>query len=465
MSLSLWQQCLARLQDELPATEFSMWIRPLQAELSDNTLALYAPNRFVLDWVRDKYLNNINGLLNDFCGTDAPLLRFEVGSKPITQMISQTVTASVSSSAPAAPVARAAAPSRPSWDNAAPQPELSYRSNVNPKHTFDNFVEGKSNQLARAAARQVADNPGGAYNPLFLYGGTGLGKTHLLHAVGNGIMARKANAKVVYMHSERFVQDMVKALQNNAIEEFKRYYRSVDALLIDDIQFFANKERSQEEFFHTFNALLEGNQQIILTSDRYPKEINGVEDRLKSRFGWGLTVAIEPPELETRVAILMKKADENDIRLPGEVAFFIAKRLRSNVRELEGALNRVIANANFTGRAITIDFVREALRDLLALQEKLVTIDNIQKTVAEYYKIKVADLLSKRRSRSVARPRQMAMALAKELTNHSLPEIGDAFGGRDHTTVLHACRKIEQLREESHDIKEDFSNLIRTLSS
>ncbi|MBD6235695.1 chromosomal replication initiator protein DnaA, partial [Salmonella enterica subsp. enterica serovar Enteritidis] len=288
---------------------------------------------------------------------------------------------------------------------------------------------------------------------------------HLLHAVGNGIMARKPNAKVVYMHSERFVQDMVKALQNNAIEEFKRYYRSVDALLIDDIQFFANKERSQEEFFHTFNALLEGNQQIILTSDRYPKEINGVEDRLKSRFGWGLTVAIEPPELETRVAILMKKADENDIRLPGEVAFFIAKRLRSNVRELEGALNRVIANANFTGRAITIDFVREALRDLLALQEKLVTIDNIQKTVAEYYKIKIADLLSKRRSRSVARPRQMAMALAKELTNHSLPEIGDAFGGRDHTTVLHACRKIEQLREESHDIKEDFSNLIRTLSS
>ncbi len=462
VSLSLWQQCLARLQDELPATEFSMWIRPLQAELSDNTLALYAPNRFVLDWVREKYINNINVLLNDFCGPEVPLLRFEVGNKPVSpnQSASQKIIADM-------PVT--AAPSsisvRPSWDTAKAQPELSYRSNVNPKHTFDNFVEGKSNQLARAAARQVADNPGGAYNPLFLYGGTGLGKTHLLHAVGNSIMARKANAKVVYMHSERFVQDMVKALQNNAIEEFKRYYRSVDALLIDDIQFFANKERSQEEFFHTFNALLEGNQQIILTSDRYPKEINGVEDRLKSRFGWGLTVAIEPPELETRVAILMKKADENQIQLPGEVAFFIAKRLRSNVRELEGALNRVIANANFTGRAITIDFVREALRDLLALQEKLVTIDNIQKTVAEYYKIKVADLLSKRRSRSVARPRQMAMALAKELTNHSLPEIGDAFGGRDHTTVLHACRKIEQLREESHDIKEDFSNLIRTLSS
>ena len=466
MSLSLWQQCLARLQDELPATEFSMWIRPLQAELNDNTLALYAPNRFVLDWVRDKYLHNINGLLNEFRGADAPQLRFEVGSKPGVQAMLQPTVAHASVEVPVManipPVAPAA---RPSWDSVPAPAERSWRSNVNARHNFDNFVEGKSNQLARAAARQVADNPGGAYNPLFLYGGTGLGKTHLLHAVGNGIIARKPNAKVVYMHSERFVQDMVKALQNNAIEEFKRYYRSVDALLIDDIQFFANKERSQEEFFHTFNALLEGNQQIILTSDRYPKEINGVEDRLKSRFGWGLTVAIEPPELETRVAILMKKADENDIRLPGEVAFFIAKRLRSNVRELEGALNRVIANANFTGRAITIDFVREALRDLLALQEKLVTIDNIQKTVAEYYKIKVADLLSKRRSRSVARPRQMAMAMAKELTNHSLPEIGDAFGGRDHTTVLHACRKIEQLREESHDIKEDFSNLIRTLSS
>lgn len=463
MSLSLWQQCLARLQDELPATEFSMWIRPLQAELSDDTLALYAPNRFVLDWVRDKYINNINGLLNDFCGSNVPQLRFEVGTKPLSQTPAQVKTTNNNNHARPTSVRPAAV--RPSWENQAAQPELSYRSGVNPKHQFDNFVEGKSNQLARAAARQVADNPGGAYNPLFLYGGTGLGKTHLLHAVGNGIIERKPNAKVVYMHSERFVQDMVKALQNNAIEEFKRYYRSVDALLIDDIQFFANKERSQEEFFHTFNALLEGNQQIILTSDRYPKEINGVEDRLKSRFGWGLTVAIEPPELETRVAILMKKADENDIRLPAEVAFFIAKRLRSNVRELEGALNRVIANANFTGRAITIDFVREALRDLLALQEKLVTIDNIQKTVAEYYKIKIADLLSKRRSRSVARPRQMAMALAKELTNHSLPEIGDAFGGRDHTTVLHACRKIEQLREESHDIKEDFSNLIRTLSS
>ncbi|WP_459782033.1 chromosomal replication initiator protein DnaA [Photobacterium sp. R1] len=464
MSSSLWLQCLQRLQEELPATEFSMWVRPLQAELNDNTLTLFAPNRFVLDWVRDKYLNSINRLLNEFCGADAPMLRFEVGSKPVTVPPPQPIAA----------VAAVAAddridPPSPTWEPAPspvqPESAKGYRSNVNPKHNFNNFVEGKSNQLGLAACRQVADNPGAAYNPLFLYGGTGLGKTHLLHAVGNAIADRKPNAKVVYMHSERFVQDMVKALQNNAIEEFKRYYRSVDALLIDDIQFFANKERSQEEFFHTFNALLEGNQQIILTSDRYPREISGVEDRLKSRFGWGLTVAIEPPELETRVAILMKKAEDHHIRLADEVAFFIAKRLRSNVRELEGALNRVIANANFTGRAITIDFVREALRDLLALQEKLVTIDNIQKTVAEYYKIKMADMLSKRRSRSVARPRQMAMALAKELTNHSLPEIGDAFGGRDHTTVLHACRKIEQLREESHDIKEDYSNLIRTLSS
>lgn len=468
VSSSLWLQCLQRLQEELPSAEFSMWVRPLQAELNDNTLTLFAPNRFVLDWVRDKYLNSINSLLNEFCGSDVPTLRFEVGSKPISAPPAPKRTAAdvaASTSAPAQLQARQSV--HKPWESRGPEPvdDLNHRSNVNPKHKFTNFVEGKSNQLGLAAARQVSDNPGTAYNPLFLYGGTGLGKTHLLQAVGNAILERKPDAKVVYMHSERFVQDMVKALQNNAIEEFKRYYRSVDALLIDDIQFFANKERSQEEFFHTFNALLEGNQQIILTSDKYPREINGVEDRLKSRFGWGLTVAIEPPELETRVAILMKKAEDHQIHLADEVAFFIAKRLRSNVRELEGALNRVIANANFTGRAITIDFVREALRDLLALQEKLVTIDNIQKTVAEYYKIKMADLLSKRRSRSVARPRQLAMALSKELTNHSLPEIGDAFGGRDHTTVLHACRKIAQLREESHDIKEDYSNLIRTLSS
>ncbi|VFP87285.1 chromosomal replication initiator protein DnaA [Candidatus Erwinia haradaeae] len=463
MSLILWQQCLTCLQDELPATEFSMWIRPLQAELNDNTLALYAPNRFVLDWVRDKYLSNINALLNNFGGVNVPFIRFEVGRKPTPKIIRES---SISDREMIrAKTGKFLISSCSSWDTCATLSRCFNRSNLNMKHNFDNFVEGKSNQLARAAAYQVASNPGGLYNPLFLYGGTGLGKTHLLHAVGNSIISSKSNSEVVYMHSERFVQNMVKALQNNEIEEFKRYYRSVKALLIDDIQFFANKERSQEEFFHTFNALLEGNQQVILTSDRYPKDINGVEDRLTSRFGWGLTVAIDPPELETRIAILMKKANENNISLPVEVACFIAKKLRSNVRELEGALNRVIANARLMQRSITIDFVREALRDLLALEDKLVTIDTIQKTVAQYYQIQVGDLLSKRRSRSVARPRQMAMAMAKELTNHSLPEIGDAFGGRDHTTVLHACRKIEQLNEESLDIQEDFSNLIRTLSS
>ena len=461
--LSVWQSCLYVLQDELPSQQFSMWVRPLQAESTEDTLTIYAPNRFVLDWVREKYLNRINELLVEICGDEAPELRFDVGSKPLLN----TQAAAPSVEAPASPSSQAPAKQQPVEQKAAvePAPKSGYKSNIKDNYTFDSFVEGKSNQLAKAAATQVADNPGSAFNPVFIYGGTGLGKTHLLHAVGNGIMANKPDAKIVYMHSERFVQDMVKALQNNAIEEFKRYYRSVDALMIDDIQFFANKERSQEEFFHTFNALLEGNQQIILTSDRYPKRIEGVEDRLKSRFGWGLTIAIEPPELETRVAILMKKAQQSKINLPHEVAFFIAKKLRSNVRELEGALNRVIANANFTGRPISIDFVKEALRDLLALQDKLVTIDNIQRTVAEYYRIRVSDLLSKRRSRSIARPRQVAMALSKELTNHSLPEIGDAFGGRDHTTVLHACRKVKSLRDESHEIKEDYQNLIRTLSS
>jgi chromosomal replication initiator protein len=448
------------LEQELSQQQFNMWIRPLQLHSSDNLITLYAPNRFVLDWVRDKYMDRISDLLNQFGQQGSiPNIKFDVGSKINTAPAPVAEIKSTGASlAPNTPV-----------NNLKPQaeakPKSVHKSNINDSYTFDSFVEGNSNQLARAAAMQVADNPGNAYNPLFLYGGTGLGKTHLLHAVGNGIMANKKGAKVVYMHSERFVQDMVKALQNNAIEEFKRYYRSLDALLIDDIQFFAKKDRSQEEFFHTFNALLEGNKQIILTSDRYPKEIEGVEDRLKSRFGWGLNVPIEPPELETRVAILMKKASQSKIKLPEEVAFFIAKRLRSNVRELEGALNRVIANANFTGRPITIDFVKDALRDLLALQDKLVTIDNIQKTVAEYFKIRVADILSKRRSRSVARPRQIAMSLAKELTNHSLPEIGDAFGGRDHTTVLHACRKIKELKEENHEIKEDVQNLIRTLSS
>ncbi len=342
---------------------------------------------------------------------------------------------------------------------------IKHAGSLNPSFTFKSFVEGKSNQLGLAAAQQVSENPGGAYNPLFIYGGVGLGKTHLMHAVGNAMLDRNPNAKVIYLHSERFVADMVKALQLNAINDFKRYYRSVDALLIDDIQFFSGKERSQEEFFHTFNALLEGGQQIILTCDRYPKEIKGVEERLKSRFGWGLTVAVEPPELETRVAILKKKAVQSNMELPNDAAFFIAQRIRSNVRELEGALKRVIANAHFTGRSIDVPLVTEALKDLLALQDKQVSIDNIQRVVAEYYKIKVSDLHSKRRSRSVARPRQVAMALSKELTNHSLPEIGDAFGGRDHTTVLHACRKIKELRELEPDIQTDWKNLTRLLTT
>ncbi|MBQ1783977.1 MAG: chromosomal replication initiator protein DnaA [Gammaproteobacteria bacterium] len=469
MAMSLWQQCLAALKEEVSPQNFNTWLRPLQAQLDDGRLTLFAPNRFVLDWVRDHYLDQVHALLATLSpsGGQPPRLQLQVGSPLVRAEPSVALRPAVSGER----VSRdevshlGAAPPQLTSNELPREPVGFQRSNINPDYVFDNFVEGKSNQLAKAAAQQVALNPGTAYNPLFVYGGTGLGKTHLLHAVGNAILKRNPNARVVYMHSERFVQDMVKALQKNLIDEFKAYYRSVDALLIDDIQFFAGKERSQEEFFHTFNTLLEGNHQVILTCDRYPKEINGVEERLKSRFGWGLTIAIEPPELETRVAILKCKAEEKEINLPDEVAFFVAKRLRSNVRELEGALNRVIANANFTGRPITIDFAKDSLRDLLALQEKLVTVENIQRTVAEYYKIKLQDLLSKRRSRSVARPRQVAMALAKELTNHSLPEIGEAFGGRDHTTVLHACRKIEALREESHDIKEDYTNLMRILSS
>jgi chromosomal replication initiator protein len=343
--------------------------------------------------------------------------------------------------------------------------EKSLQSNLNANFTFDNFVEGKSNQLAFAAAQQVAENPGGSYNPLFIYGGVGLGKTHLMHAVGNAMRVENPSAKIVYLHSERFVADMVKALQLKAIDEFKRFYRSVDALLIDDIQFFSGKERSQEEFFHTYNALLEGGQQMILTCDRYPKEMDGVEERLKSRFGWGLTVAVEPPELETRVAILINKAQQVGVTLSRDAAFFIAQRIRSNVRELEGALKRVIAHAQFSGRDIDIDLIRESLKDLLALQDKLVTIDNIQRVVADQYKLKMSDLLSKRRSRSIARPRQVAMFIAKELTNHSLPEIGEAFGGRDHTTVLHACRKVRELEIVDTELKRDLKSLFRALST
>lgn len=461
MSVSLWERCLSSLESEFPSQQFNTWIRPLQAEFSNGKLVLFAPNRFVLDWIVERFLTRINELVQQFSEDPPPLISLEIGSKraPLQKVPEGMVN-------PVAMTASAAASTTINPKAAFIYAEgKTYQSNLNPNFTFDNFVEGKSNQLAKAASLQVAGNPAVAYNPLFLYGGVGLGKTHLMHAIGNQILANNSSAKVLYLHSERFVADMVKALQTNSMNDFKRYYRNVDALLIDDIQFFAGKDRTQEEFFHTFNALLESQQQVILTCDRYPKEINGVEERLKSRFGWGLTVAVEPPELETRVAILMSKAEQTKIHLPYEVAFFVAKRIRSNVRELEGALKRIIANAHFTGKAITLDFVKEALRDLLALQDKLVTIENIQRTVAEYYKIKVADLLSKRRNRSVARPRQIAMALAKELTNHSLPEIGDAFGGRDHTTVLHACRMIMELRQSDADIEEDYTNLLRILTT
>lgn len=455
----MWNKCQRYLQDELPPTEFSTWIRPLKASFDNNQLFLQAPNRFVLDWVREKYLPRIQEILTKDQDDKIEILLDIVSINNNFEKKEINNNVNVENSKPAE--LQVEKPVVEETNN-----NLGHKKgNLNPSFTFDNFVEGKSNQLAMAAAKQIAENPGTAYNPLFIYGGVGLGKTHLMQAVGNQILKNKPNGKVIYLHSERFVADMVKALQTNSIDKFKRFYRSVDALFIDDIQFFAKKERSQEEFFHTFNALLEGNQQVILTCDRYPREIDGVEERLKSRFGWGLTVSIDPPELETRVAILMSKAEESKIELPHEVAFFIAKRIRSNVRELEGALKRVIANAQFTGKEITIDFVKEALRDLIAAQDKQVSIENIQKTVAEYYKIKVSDLLSKRRNRSIARPRQLAMSLAKQLTNHSLPEIGEAFGGKDHTTVLHACRKIKSLIEESQDINEDYTNLMRTLSS
>jgi chromosomal replication initiator protein len=448
---SLWNRCLRVLESELPEQQFNTWVRPLQAIEREGELKLLAPNRYVIEWLGQNSLPRIKELIRAFAEDPAPELVLDVGTRAGAAAPVVAVNGGHTAANDATARARRLAPSV-------------LGGPINSSFTFDSFVEGKSNQLAKAAAIQVAGNPGRAYNPLFIYGGVGLGKTHLMHAVANKIKENNCEARLAYVHSERFVSDMVKSLQHNTINDFKTAYRSLDALMIDDIQFFAGKERSQEEFFHTFNALLESQQQVILTCDRYPKEVDGLEERLKSRFGWGLTVAIEPPELETCVAILMSKAAMSQVDLPEEVAFFVAKRIRSNVRELEGALRRVVATSNFTGRPITLELVKEALRDLLALQEKLVTVENIQKTVAEYYKIRIADLLSKRRSRSIARPRQVAMALAKELTNHSLPEIGDAFGGRDHTTVLHACRRVKELRETERRIGEDYMNLLRTLA-
>ncbi len=441
----IWQQCLKQLEIEMDSQGFNTWIVPLQALEKNEKLNIFAPNQFVFDWVKDKHFDRIKDIVLSSSENNYEVGLF-IGSAPLQKVLPASGTSEKST-----------------LKTAVRKP--SQNSGLRAELNFDSFVEGKSNQLARAAALQVSNNPGKAYNPLFISGGVGLGKTHLMHAVGNLITQNGRDLKAIYLHSERFVADMVKALQHNKINEFKRYYRSVDALLIDDIQFFSGKDRSQEEFFHTFNALLEGDQQIVLTCDRYPREVAGVEERLKSRFGWGLTVAVEPPELETRVAILMKKASHNKVDLPHEVAFFIGKRFRSNVRELEGALHRVVANAHFTGSSITLDFAKEALKDLLAMQDRLVTIENIQKTVAEYYKIRVSDLLSKRRSRSVARPRQVAMTLSKELTNHSLPEIGDAFGGRDHSTVIHANKKIAELRSSDSKIDEDYANLERILTS
>lgn len=452
--MELWSQCLEKLKIELAPEHLSMWILPLQAVVGNGKLVLYAPNRFVMDWVREHYFGLINEIAIDISANRIKKVSLEIGSKPVAKSIRAASDTDLHVRSPSVK-------NKEVIDTRS----ILKDSNINFEFTFDSFVEGKSNQIARAASFQVGCNPGKAYNPLFIYGGVGLGKTHLMHAIGNTISEQNPKSKVAYLHSERFVSEMVKALQHNKIDNFKKHYRSLNALLIDDVQFFAGKERSQEEFFHTFNALFESKQQIVLSSDRFPKEVSGLEERLRSRFGWGLTVQIEPPDLETRVAILKSKSIQFNMELPNDVAFFIGKRIRSNIRELEGALRRLIANAEFTGKSISLEFAKDALRDMLAAQDKLVTMQNIQKVVAEYYQIRTTDLLSSKRTRSIARPRQIAMTLSKELTSHSLPEIGDAFGGRDHTTVLHANRKIRELRESDPRLSEDYSNLLRTLSS
>jgi chromosomal replication initiator protein len=441
---SFWRYCLSYFEKELPAQQFVTWIKPLQVEIDGDTLTLIAPNRFVLQWIRDKFYSRIQELATERLSrpVEIRLLLAEKESKP-------------ASPAPAIP----AAPQ-------VPQPKGSREvSRLNPTFTFETFVTGKANELARAAATQVAERPGAAYNPLFVYGGVGLGKTHLIHAIGNHLHARAADSKIRYIHAEQYVSDVVRAYQHKAFDDFKRYYHSLDLLLVDDIQFFSGKSRTQEEFFYAFNALIESHKQVVITCDTYPKEISGMENRLISRFGWGLTVAVEPPELEMRVAILLKKAEAESVKLDQAVAFFLAKHIQSNVRELEGGLKRVLAYARFSGQELSIDLCREALRDLLAVQNRQVSIENIQKTVADYYKIKVSEMYSKKRTRNVARPRQIAMALAKELTHMSLPDIGEAFGGRDHTTVLHACRKVADLRSSNTDVTRDVNSLLKTLRS
>lgn len=435
---AIWNNCLSKLEHEIPTADFSTWIRPLQAVESDSQLKLLAPNRFIIDHIKQHFFATIEDAVNEFSNATLSV-QFEIGSKKNPAI-------------------------KPPAISKNPAQKKNQPNFLNKTFTFESFVEGKSNQLARAASMTVSENIGKVYNPLFIYGSSGLGKTHLMHAIGNAVLLKNPDANIVYLHSEKFVQDMVKALQQNSINYFKEYYRSIDILLMDDIQFLAGKERSQEEFFHTFNNLLDQKHQVVLTCDKYPKEISGLEDRLKSRFSWGLPVAIEPPDLETRTAILIKKALQVGVNLDQDIAFFIAKRIPSNVRDLEGALRRVVANSQFTGRDITLEFTKEALHDLISLQDKLVSIDNIQKTVAEYFKIRVADLSAKNRKQSITRPRQVAMCLARELTSHSYPEIGDAFGGRDHTTVINACKRIAELKDEDVKMAEDYKNLLRTLS-
>ena len=436
--LSVWPLCLERLEAELPAADVHTWLKPLQADVHDNHLTLYAPNAYVVDEVRSRHLERIRQLADHFAGTPIQVM-VAVGALPRVAAI------------PAQGMQKLA--------------DAGSSTSLDPHYTFDNFVEGRSNQLGRAAALQAAQNPGDrSHNPLLLYGGTGLGKTHLMFAAGNLMRSQDPSSRVLYLRSEQFFSAMMRALQDKAMDQFKAQFRSVSALLLDDIQFFAGKDRTQEEFFHTFNALFDSKQQIILTCDRYPREVENLEPRLKSRLAWGLSVAIEPPDFETRAAIVLSKAAERGLKIPEDVALLMARKMRSNVRDLEGALNTLAARANFTGRAITTEFAQDTLRDLLRAQQQAISISNIQKTVADYYQLRLADLTSKRRTRSLARPRQMAMALAKELTEHSLPEIGDVFGGRDHTTVLHACRKVRELMDADGKLREDWEKLVRKLT-
>jgi len=443
-NVALWDKCLSKLEDEMEERDFHTWVRPLRASDADPELILYAPNRFIKDWLQDNLILQLNSAAQHFAGNEKSVsiaLDVPIVSPSKSEVI-KTPDTDVESTL-----------SSPFGTNV-----------LNAAFTFENHIEGKSNQIARAATKQVSENPGDAYNPLFIYGGVGLGKTHLMHAAGNLIRQNSEDAHVAYVHSERFVSDMVKSIETNSMNKFKNYYRSLDALLIDDIQFFADKDKSQEEFFHTFNTLLETGSQIILTSDKFPKEINNLQERLTSRFESGLTVRIDPPELETRVAILKNKARKNNVNLNDEVAFLVAKKIRSNVRELEGALHRLVASSRFSNREIDLDLAKDTLQDLTLFQERKISIENIQKTVADYFSIRVADLKSKRRNRQIARPRQMAMALAKELTSMSLPDIGDAFGGRDHTTVIHACKKVDELARTDSKIKEDYASLQKILS-